>query len=312
MKTKKLTNSDVYAMANEAILKALENGVNPWKKTWESLSTYGVPINLVNKKPYRGFNTIILGMQNVPCQCWVTYRQAKQLGGNVKKGAGSSIVTYWKILDVEKMNEETGELELKQVFFLRYYRVFNALRDCEGLEDRVKKITGNGKDKEKEEKEPFANPDEVLLAWMQNEGIPLNHGGDSAHYSPQHDCIQMPFESDFIDREHYIQVLAHECIHSTGHQTRLARPGIVNFDHFGSEQYSFEELIAETGSTYLSVSLGYEPDWNNTAAYLNGWKKKLKANPDWFIKAAGRAEKASDFIIQGRSLEKEEKASQVA
>lgn len=278
-----MSNVNVYDIVTSKLLELLEDGQNPWKRTWKSLALHGQPFNLGSKRGYSGSNIMLLGIQDVDCQAWVTFKQCKDLGGHVRKGAKGSVVTYWKFIKVKGKNGD----EPKVIPFLRYYNVFNALRDCEGLEDRVKAFSG--------EKIVDSAPAESIDNYLNREGIELQHGGNVACYSPAMDKVRMPHQQAFKTDAHYQGVLAHECIHSTGHTNRLNRFKGSSF--FGSKDYSLEELVAETGACLLCAEMGIEPDFRNSASYLAGWAKSIKENPKWFVQAAGKASKAVDLIL---------------
>jgi len=86
-------------------------------------------------------------------------------------------------------------------------------------------------------------------------------------------------------------------IHSTGIEKRLNRKGLTEKAAFGSANYAFEELVAEFGACITCAMLAIEPDWDNSAAYLEGWSKKLTENPNWAVSASGQAGKATNFIL---------------
>ena len=268
-----------YDKINASLITALENGENVWRKTWQSVKDFGMPHNLNTGRNYSGSNVLILAIQDVPCQAWVTYKGARSLGGNVRKGAKGTTVFFWQFNEVT--DKKTGE---EDSAFLKTYVVFNAMRDCEGLEDKLK------------DKAPVedSNPSEYLQEYLKRESIKLSHGGDSAYYAPMQDSITMPHESAFENSGYYNAVLAHEIIHSTGHKTRLNR--LEKSAAFGSGSYAFEELVAEIGACYLCATMGIEPDFDQSAAYLKGWAKKLKENDNWFTSAGGKAQKALAFI----------------
>jgi antirestriction protein ArdC len=271
---------DQYSKINASLISALENGENIWRKTWQSVKDCGMPHNLNTGNNYKGSNMILLGMQDVPCQAWVTFKGAKKLGGNVKKGAKSSKVFFWEFREVE--DKKTGDKKI--IPFLKVHSVFNAMRDCEGLEDKLKDKAPMGE----------SNPSECLQDYLKRESITLSHGGNSAYYAPMQDSITMPHEQSFENSGYYNAVLAHEIIHSTGHNTRLNR--LEKSAAFGSGSYAFEELVAEIGACYLCATMGIEPDFDQSAAYLKGWAKKLKENQNWFTSAGGKAQKALAFI----------------
>jgi len=270
-----------YDKINARLITALENGENVWRKTWQSVKDYGMPHNLATGRNYSGANAVLLGMQDdVTCQAWTTYKGAIKLGGNVKLGAKGTTVFFWQFNDIK--DKATG-VE-KSVPFLKTYTVFNTLRDCEGLEDKLKGTS---------DVTP-SNPSEALGGYLERERISLTHTGNSAFYSPSNDSITMPHEQAFENSEYYNAVLAHEIIHSTGHTSRLKR--LDKQAAFGSSSYAFEELVAEIGACYLCAQMNIEPDFNQSAAYLKGWANKLKENQNWFTSAGSKANKALQFI----------------
>src|SRR5262250_850321 len=120
-------HASVYEIVTERILAELEKGQVPWRKPWRTLP----PANLVSKKPYRGINVFLLALQGYDSQYWLTFNQAKQLGGNVRRGERRTKIVFWKF---DKYETETadGETEERKSAFLRYYTVFN-LEQTEGL-----------------------------------------------------------------------------------------------------------------------------------------------------------------------------------
>ena len=280
MKTK-----DIQEQVTNKLTSLIDEGTNPFQQCWKGVRENGLPYNLNSKRAYSGTNVALLLMQATPCNAWVTYKGALELGGNVKKGAKSTLVIYWKFLKIE--DKETKEE--KTVPMLKSYRVFNALRDCEGLDHLVEGM--------KPEDILPSEPETALQDYIDREGITLNHGGNRAFYQPSMDLVQMPHEQAFISRDHYQGVLAHELIHSTGIQKRLNRKGLGLKAAFGSESYAFEELVAEFGACITCAMIGVEPDWDNSAAYLEGWSSKLKENPSWAVSASGQAGKATNFIL---------------
>lgn len=263
----------------------MNEGVNPFQQCWKGVRENGMPYNLNSKRAYSGTNVALLLLQATPCNAWVTYKGASELGGNVKKGAKSTLVIYWKFLKIK--DKETKEE--KTVPMLKSYRVFNALRDCEGLEHLVEGM--------KPEDILPSEPETALQDYVDREGITLSHGGNRAYYQPSKDLVQMPHEQAFFSRDQYQGVLAHELIHSTGIEKRLNRKGLTEKAAFGSTSYAFEELVAEFGACITCAMIAIEPDWNNSAAYLKGWSKKLTENPNWAVSASGQAGKATNFIL---------------
>lgn len=277
------TKLDVYDIVTARMIELLENGVCPWNKPWKSGA---VPSNFVSKKAYRGINVFLLAFTGFDCPYFVSFKQAAELGGTVKKGSKGFPVVFWNWFPKRENGApvfKNGKPEM--IPFLRYYTVFN-LEQCEGIEW----------------KKPSANafsPIEMADAYVNGmKNAPeIRHGGNRACYSPSFDRVQMPNKEAFATVEGYYATLFHELTHATGHEKRLARKGIMEIDHFGSEQYSREELVAEMGSAFLCAFSGILPSTeNNSAAYLANWLKALKNDKKLVVTAAGQAQKAVDYI----------------
>jgi len=298
-KSPKSGQDKIYDMITNAILSRLEGGEIPWRKPWKTIpgadgSAY--PVNLVSKKAYRGINVILLGMQGYQSPFWVTYKQAAQLGGNVRKGEKGTAIVFWKWFDRKEKNPTTGEKEVTGRYaMLRYYTVFN-VEQTEGLEA---KIPAPVKVEETEEAAELRRIEACHAVWDNYSARPeIAHRGNRAFYSPKTDYIQLPQRAQFGSLEEYYSTLFHEAVHSTGHATRINREGVAGFNGFGTEKYSKEELVAEFGAAFLCGLTDISPAViDNQAAYIKGWSKKIKEDRTLIIKAAGAAQKAADWIL---------------
>jgi antirestriction protein ArdC len=280
---------NVYEIVTDKIIKQLENGVAPWRKPWRT----EMPINLVSQKEYRGLNVFLLGSQGYGSKYWLTYNQAAKLGGNVKRGEKSSLVTFWNIGD-EKLNPKTGKLS--KPFLLRYYNVFN-LEQTEGIETEAPS-TPRVADIEQCEQ---------IVVKMPN--APRREQSDRAWYRPSSDTVGMPAKDLFAGSEAYYATLFHELTHSTGHTSRVGRDGIEHLNEFGSESYSKEELVAEMGSALLCGVTGISPAViENSAAYLKSWITRLRGDSRLLLSAASQAQKASDYILGRNAIQAESEA----
>lgn len=272
---------NVYEIVTERILTLLAQGTAPWRKPWSAGSSE--PMNLVSGKPYRGINVLLTGSQGYASPFWATYKQIQTKGGQVRKGEKATPVVFWKTGKDEKTE--------KDYFVLRYYSVFNVAQ-CEGLDlpaaptERVY--------------EPIAACEALAKGYPG--GPQVEHGGERACYIPLTDTVHMPRMGAFDCREEYYAALFHELTHSTGAVHRLDR-GLDTT--FGTHAYSFEELVAEIGASFLCARAGIDGAIiDNAAAYLAGWHKKLKSEPKWMVLAAGKAAKAPD-LISNVKVEKE-------
>jgi len=275
----------VYEIITEKIIKQLEAGEIPWKQPWLG----GWPKNLISKKNYQGINTFILGCQKYSNPYWLTFKQVNQLGGKVRKGEKSTVIVFWKQLEVKEKDIDNEELVIKTIPFLRYYRVFNA-DQCELPEDKIPKLEVNKNFK------PIEKCEKIVENMPKRPEI--RHKENIAYYSPNKDYVNMPKKEYFKKEEFYYSVLFHELGHSTGHKKRLARKKFDTWSPFGSEEYSKEELVAEMTSAYLCGYCNIEQKTlENSAAYIQGWLKKLKNDKKLVILAAAQAQKAANFIL---------------
>ena len=279
--------ASVYEIVTEQIVKQLENGVAPWRKPWRT----EFPKNLRTLKEYRGLNVLLLASQGYVSPYWLTFNQAKVLGGHVKQGEHSSIVTFWKRSPYTRRIEETGKDETRDGFVLRYYRVFN-LCQTEGIAEKLGlSVTG-----ESGQPVPDIERCERIVRDMPNR--PKMETSNAASYRPLTDTVGMPDKSLFAGSEEYYSTLFHELGHSTGHPSRVGREGIENVNAFASTSYSKEELVAEMTSAFLCGVSGISPaTLSNSAAYLQGWIRKLRGDSRLLVSAASHAQKASDYIL---------------
>lgn len=269
-----------YERITERIVGLLEQGIVPWHKPWQV--TTGLPRNLVTKKPYRGINPFLLMAMGYESPHWLTFRQAIQLGGSVKKGEKACPVVFWKPLQVT--DEQSGEVE--KIPLLRLYYVFNVAQ-CEGLKNALAA-----------EADAFAVTEAAEIVANMPQPPIIKHGMSHAYYSPINDLVGIPERKRFDTEDAYHATLFHELVHSTGHEKRLKRLSITERNGFGSDPYCKEELIAELGSAFLCGHAGIvERTIDNSAAYLEGWLTQLKRDKTLIVYAAAQAQKAADFIL---------------
>jgi antirestriction protein ArdC len=268
----------VYEIITNQILAELERGVVPWRKPWRVLP----PANLISKKPYRGINVFLLAFAGYGSQYWLTFNQAKQIGGNVRRGEHGTKIVFWKC-NTRETESADGEIEERKSVFLRYYTVFN-LEQTEGLKALLRLPPAF----------PIESAEEIIKG-MPNP--PAFEQDSRAAYIPSSDTITMPSRTAFETQAEYYSTLFHELMHSTGHAKRLGREGIEKTQPFGSEDYSKEELVAEMGSAMLCGAAGIEQATiSNSAAYLRSWINRLKADSRLVISAARAAQEAADYI----------------
>ena len=280
---------NVYDIVTDKIISLLEKGVIPWKQPWMEA---GVPQNLISKRPYRGVNLLLLGSLGYERNLYLTYNQVRQLNGIIRPLEHSHIVVFYTIKK-NKKPDGTDEQEEKTRWLLRYYRVFN-VSQCELPKSFVIPTSERKND-------PIAACEKII------EGCPkplvIIHKESGAYYSPKLDYINMPAKGNFINSESYYDALFHEMNHWTGHSSRLNRPGIAGSNRT-DESYSYEELIAQLGASFLSNHAGILPPViDNSAAYIAGWLETLRSDKRMILLAGGAAQKAVDYILNQQTVD---------
>jgi antirestriction protein ArdC len=284
---------DIHATITERFIAQLRAGCVPWQRPWQSVQ------NLVSKKAYKGINSLTLGSTRFGSPFWMTFRQAHELGGTVRKRERSSPVIYYKFLEKRDENGSpvfTAKGKPAYIPFIRWSNVFN-VEQTEGVTAPAVVIGP--------ESPPALEQAEALV--RQADLCPIRQEGFAAVYSPRDDIIRMPSPRMFRSSEDYYHTLFHEMTHATGHASRLDREGITNPIKFGSERYSKEELIAELGAAFLANKAGIldQVRFDNSAAYLNSWIKKLEDDPALIVSAASHAQRGFDWVTGRRHEEQE-------
>ena len=274
---------DIYAEVTNRLIHEIEtSGVLPWNKPWQAA---GAAISHTTGKAYSLLNQMLLGKAGE----WLTFKQCQEEGGWVRKGEKAHMVVFWKWLEEE--DKETGET--KQIPFLKYYNVFH-IDQCEGI--KAKHMQTNTNPASADE-----TAENIIAEYVKREGVTLEHReGDAAFYQPTTDRIVLPLLKQFKETAEYYSTAFHEMVHSTGHMKRLAR--LDTTANFGSEEYSKEELVAEIGSAALVHHAGLETagSFHNSAAYVQNWLQVLKNDKRFIVSAAGKADKAVEFILMGQ------------
>jgi antirestriction protein ArdC len=290
---------DLYAEISARIVAELEAGAAPWVKPWSATPGANTPCNAVSNRPYSGCNVVLLWMAQAAgyrTSRFLTFKQALELGGNVRKGERGTKVYFVKQLQVRDQDADDSS-STRLIPMLREYTVFN-VDQCENLPDSV----NTGK--------PIRvrNPDvrdELADAFLNSTGADIREGHGEACYIPSRDFISMPAFAGFKSADHFYNVVYHEISHWGGHKSRLDRD-LKN--RFGSRNYAAEELIAELGAAFLCAEFGFDGDVRN-AGYIANWIELLKADKRAFFTACSHASKAADYLRGLALAEPAEKAA---
>ena len=286
------TKRDVAQDITNLIIAKIEAGTLPWRRPWKKTGTGGAPLRAGGQR-YTGINSLYLWAVadsfGYSSRYWMTYRQAQELGGQVRKGETAEPSIYFNSTKKTDIDQLTGEESFRTIRFMRAYSVFNASQ-IDGLP-------------------PWFYPDPVpespptpsekaaaVRAFFTPIPTDVRYGGDRAFFSPGGDFIQMPRRNSFTSEDGLTATLAHETGHWTGHASRLAR---TFGKRFGDKAYSFEELVAEQISARICYELGLPADLHEShASYIGHWLDILKGDKTAIITAAAKADQAFNYLAE--------------
>ncbi|TWU00469.1 DNA primase TraC [Botrimarina colliarenosi] len=280
---------DLYQEVTDKILTLLDQGVPPWRQPITTADGPGMPTSFGTKKPYRGINLFLLAVQawahDYSSNYWLTFHQSRSLGAKVRKGEKGSLVVFWK----QHATKDKDSGEDVTVPVLRHYVVFNA-DQVEGL------ARPDEAPPEEAAFVPIEAASRIVKEYPNPPAIELR--GNRACYLPATDRVEIADPHRFESSESFFATLFHELAHSTGAKHRLARDLGEGPSAFGSPDYGKEELVAEMGSAFLCAVAGISPPTiEQSAAYLDGWRRSLKADKKLVIAAAGQGQRAADHIL---------------
>lgn len=287
-KTNTAPRADVYERITASIVAQLDQGTRPWMQPW---GAGGSPVRPLrhNGVPYRGINTLLLWMtaaeRGFISPFWMTYKQAQELGGQVRKGEKSTLVVYAGAIEKQEDDANGAQAE-RRIPFMKGYSVFCA----DQIDDLPEHFYVKAEAPESaENKERIARVD----TYFQHTGADIREGGNRAFYSPGGDFIQMPPFSAFVSAEAFATTLAHEGIHWSAN--RVGRD-LSRYAKDSSDR-AREELVAELGSVFFAADHGLQIEpRDDHAAYIKSWVAVLKNDKRAIFQAASLAEKALAYL----------------
>jgi antirestriction protein ArdC len=298
---------DVYSRITGKIIADLEQGIRPWHRPWNADHAAGRITRPLrhNGIPYKGINVVMLWSAAITkgyaCPLWLTFKQAIEPGGHVRKGETGELIVYADRITRTETGDD-GEQTEREIAFMKGYTVFNA-EQCDGLPAHYYAKA----------EPPAITPMQRLEAadrFFAATGIEIRHAGTRAYYAEGPDYVQMPPFETFRDAESHAATLAHELTHATKHRKRLARD--LGRVRHGDEGSAREELVAELGSAFLCADLNITPEVREDhAAYLASWITVLQNEKRAIFSAAAHAQRAADYLhgLQPRQTEEDRAAA---
>ena len=292
----------------DRLLTAIAGGTAPWQKPWRP-GELVLPANLVTAHRYHGNNTILLlitaSLKGYTDTRWAGFRQIADAGGKVRKGERGTPITVFRPrrtddrdLAPTARDDDADAGERRPTTFCSVYHVFN-LEQTEGLEHL----------RPPQPPTLAHNCSAVVDQVAVDAHIDIRHAsGDSAYYNRRRDFIAMPLREQFHDAGGYEQTLLHELAHATMHPTRLDRPA-YKIASRKSDDYALEELRAEIASMMLGERLGLGHQPQDGQAYVAGWLRALKNDPDAVRKATADAQRIADWLARNVEVQAGERAA---
>jgi len=276
---------DIRQTITDKIIALLERGTASTGPRWTGGRATSLPTNARTGEAYHGINVLLLWAEmaekTYSSSQWLTYKQAADMGGKVRKGEKSVMCVYYQT--VQKRDDQPNE-ESESYFLAKAFWLFN-LAQIDGLPaDLVAPAAVKDFDASQE-------AEQVLI----NTHAQIDYGFDSAYYATLQDKICMPPRERFTTQENFYATALHELTHWTGHESRLNR----QFGkRFGDDAYAFEELVAELGAAFTVGQLGMvDATIEAHADYVQSWVKVLKNDKGAIFTAASQAAKAADYIL---------------
>ena len=313
--TEKLT--DARQALFDALLADMEREGSRWVKEW---SFPHPPMNGVTGEGYGPRNTAMLmyamrdgGFRDPR---FATFKMASDKGCHIIRGSHGYPIERWKRMLVSKTDPTA---RLKQPKTKEEWDIALANPEYKAEPRCVVTFTVfNAEQMDNTENlasvECFKpiEPDRVADGIVKASPCPVfETPNDEAFYLPGADKIYVPQRNQFTNIESFCRTLLHEMGHSTGHPSRLDREqcGLKQ----DRQKYAFEELIAELSSVFTANAIGLDlrnvdddkplaanevDAMSNSAAYLKSWSQELKDPGGELLKAASRASKATDFLVE--------------
>jgi antirestriction protein ArdC len=279
---------NLYQEVTDRIVAELEAGTPPWAQPWSETFGFNIPRNAATGREYNGVNKLLLWLargKGWPAPHFLTFKQANELGGHVRKGERGSLICFVKDLVFKDSDVGDDDEDERRVRMLKQFVVFN-IAQCEGLPDKIANPPAP-KPRHRDGRDP------IIEEFLSTIGANIQEGTGRCVYIHNKDLIEVPAFEAFDNGATYYVSIFHEVIHWTGPKHRLDRNFEGRFEP--KQRYAAEELVAELGSAFLAAEFSIDGH-SDHAGYIASWIKLLKSDPKAIFTCASKAQAAVDYL----------------
>lgn len=274
----------------DKLIEQMQENLGEWIAPWHN--GFLEPKNAITHHLFSGMNATLLWASTLDntfqSDEWATLKQWNTKKAKVKiRSKGTRL---FRPIYAKKNNPSDEDY----IIYFKPYTVFNA--------DQVNNYNSAHPDLFADNMPIDPSADKFIASCKAN----ITHGNTDAFYRVHEDKIYLPFPTNFVDSSHgskkhnYYATAIHELIHWSGHDTRMKR----NLANNSTEQYAYEELVAELGAAIICTRLENTiTPRTDHAAYLKSWIKHLKNDFHYLFKAVDDAKKAVHFLYELTGIE---------
>ncbi|OQP65469.1 hypothetical protein A3860_17545 [Niastella vici] len=297
-KTYQGNTASTFQLISDQAIALLEKGIVSSQQSW---NPYGLPRNISSSYVYSEWNAVFLNSitltNKYKTPLFLTFKQATEMGGHIRRGEKGYPVAFWQKIDNKYRSVgAAGEIDTvynRSRMICTTYWVFN----IDQTENIAFDMPIPARQKTISEKNESC---QRLLDGMTN-CPPIRQGTDMTAYVPSLDFIKIRDIDTFESTDHYYSHLFHVLAFSTGHHSRLNRKDLTDNEDFKQPVTAKEALTAEIVTAMLCAITGIvlHPAANisNDPGY---WRTHIKEDKSLILKASSQARAAVDYILSAK------------
>lgn len=302
------------------ILEEMKQGRMPWSPEWNDPRSRPMPFNIQTmkddpNKTYRGSNIINLWVTQMikgyATNAWITMVGLRELGGTLKtlpeddpkrasnkSGQKGTPVIFSKPFVPKGQYEQLGDTQMfkskNDGRVWEFNQVAISRPKISGHVFNLDQVEGLPEEYTRSQNIQYGSREDIE-AMFRNTGVEERISHDnSCYFIPKLDTVSMVSLEHFSTEDLWYKTRFHEYGHATGHKIRLDRD---QTGKQGTEEYAFEELVAELTSAFMSARFGIPGGTARHANYLSHYVKHCEKNPKAIFQAATKAQAATEWLV---------------